>query len=188
MSPEEAARREQDMEVVRREMQRKSRDIIRIYNPLDIDFKFYYDGYPNIVKGKAYKDVSRYIARHYFKHISAFIIGQLAKAKGNGLLEERKRAGLPDYLDRYTQEKEVWEKMPRVDDPDLLKQVADQVIIGLVEEYGLEIAESLPSSYTPPDLRPLHDQIVDMFDKRLAPDIDNMEQKGVKASLEMGGE
>jgi len=159
MTPEEAQARERDMEQVRREMMRKSRDVIRIYNPLDTDFKFFYDGYPNVIKANSTKDVERYKAELYFKKISQYIIGQMGIAKGNELLEERRKRGVPEFLDKYVENREIWDKVPKMDDPVLLKEIADKVILGLVEEYGMD----LPENFGPGDAASIEGQPVDTY-------------------------
>lgn len=139
MDPEEKRIQElKTAELKKREMARFAHDTIRIHNPLDIDFKFLHDGYVNIIKAHAYKDVERFKARLYFKKISQYIIGQMQTKKGEELLQKRKDRGLDEILDHYQENRQIWDKVPRLDNKELLEQIANEVIIGLVEEYGRE--------------------------------------------------
>ena len=125
-------------ELKKREMARFAHDTIRIYNPLDIDFKFLHDGYVNIVKSKQSKDVERFKARLYFNKISQYIIGQMQVEKGQELLKKRQDRGLDELLDKYQENRQIWDKVPRMDNKELLAQIAQDVILGLVAEYGRE--------------------------------------------------
>ncbi len=192
MDPDQAARQKQAQEeIVRREMYRKSRDIIRIYNPLAIDFKFYFDGYPQIIKARQTKDVERYLARLYFKKMSDYLIGQMQVAKGSELLSKRKKEGYPDYLDKYVENTEIWNKVPKQNDPELLKEISDQIILGLVEEFGFDVPE--PKNVEAPvtaDIRTVHDRLIDDFNKpipeeKMASEETEPPVKPVKEKLKM---
>lgn len=182
------ARQNRDFEQVRRELERKSHDVWRVYNPLDTSvnapqvgrnnsyvdhgyFVFYYDGYPNRVAPKMTKDMEFFRVRKYFEAISAFMIGQLQQIKGTEMLEKHAKQGQGDYLDKYVENVNVWDKVPRLDDENLLKQIRDEVIIGLVEEYGMDLAPPSSAPMERTDTRSLHDQILSAFSKKLAPEV-----------------
>lgn len=129
-------------------MARFSQDIIRVYNPLYIDFRFLYNGYPNTVKARSYKDMERFRATLYFKKISQYMIGQAQIDKGDELLKKRRDRGLDEILDKYQENRQIWDKTPKLNNPELLKDIAKKVIIGLVEEYGKE--EPLPEQRIEP--------------------------------------
>lgn len=159
---EEAAKqRELNMETTRREMERKNQDILRINNPLERDFRFQFNGFWNTVKAGSTKDVPRYLAAHYFKKMSEYIIGERARRMGEDLLAKRKKSGSPDFLDKYVENKEIWEKVPRVDDPTLLADLAPQLVLGVVEEYGMEEPEQeVAQQHTTINYNPIQDQII----------------------------
>jgi hypothetical protein len=138
---ERAQQREADMELVRREMGRKSRDLIRVFNPLKQPFRFKWDSYPQVVPAEGYKDIERYLAQHYLKKISQHLIGLQAREKGEELMKLRQKQFGKTFLDKYEENKEVWDRVPRTNDPQLIEAIAEQVIIGLVEEYGMEDIE-----------------------------------------------
>ncbi len=138
---ERAQQRESEMELVRREMSRYSRDLIRVHNPLDFPFRFKWDSYPQVIPAKGYKDIERYLARVYLQRISQYMIGQQMLQKGEELKKLREEQFGKSFLDKYEENKEVWDKTPRLNDPLLIDTIAKTVIIGLVEEYGMEDVE-----------------------------------------------
>lgn len=133
-----ANRRETEMSLVRREMERKSKDLIRVYNPTDFPFRFTWDSYPQIVPSKGYKDMERYLAEVYFRKMSQKLIGEDQLLKGKELLDKRMADFGTGFPDRYIENKEVWDRVPRIDDEKLLDEYSKILIIGLVEEYGIE--------------------------------------------------
>lgn len=162
---------EAEQQLIHAEMERKSHDVWRVYNPLDTDFTFYHNGWPTMIKAKSTKDIEFSKVRLFFRQISQYIIGQLKELKGQELLKKHAERGQGDYLDKYIENIEVWDKTPRLDNPELLKQVADQVVIGLVEEYGVAPAPVLNQTHKAVDTRSLNDQILDLFSKRIAPQV-----------------
>ncbi len=84
------------------------------------------------------------------------------------MLEEHLKRGQGGYIDKFVENTEVWDKVPTQNDEEYLKIVAQQVILGLVSEYGLEFAdEEEPDRYKAPDMRSVHEQVVDLFDNKL---------------------
>lgn len=165
---EQTQKRELQMESTRREMYRKSLDTIRLYNPLDVTFKYMYDGYWHQVLSKGTKDEPRYLARHFFKKIAEFMIGQQGLLKGTELKELREKQLGKSFLDKYEENIEIWNKVPKLDDPELLAEIRDVVIMGVVEEYGLELTEEVIGVASKPiDFRPLSDQIFEESEKRV---------------------
>lgn len=167
MYDDQAVQREQAQQIVRREMERKSLDVIRVYNPLDESFRFMYDSRWFSVPSHGTKDIERFLARHYFHKISEYIIGQQILEKGDELIKKRESHGLPPFLNKYDENKAIWDNTPRLDNPELLEKIGDTVILGLVEEYGLD----LPEVTTEPDRQPsetVTDAIFKKFDRKIA--------------------
>ena len=123
---------------VNQEIERRSKDIYRCYNPLDIDFKFKQDSVWFKIPAKGFKEWEAYLAGHYYKKISEYIIGQLISEQGEAMLEERRTKGLADFLNKYDENRAIWDNVPRMDNKELLQTVYDQTVVGLVEEYGME--------------------------------------------------
>lgn len=158
-------RRERSEELNRREMYRKSRDTIRIFNPLAIQFRFMHDSFWHTIPAKGTKDVERYLADLYFRKIAQHIIGEMGIKQGEALLVKRKKSGQPDYLDKYAENREIWDKSPRMDNSELLQKIKEDVILGLVEEYGMELPEELPNQPRI-DTRDVYEKILSQ-DKRI---------------------
>lgn len=182
MDEEQRQRAAQQNQARLREMERKSKDIIRIYNPLDQKFKWYFDGFPHTIEPKATKDVERYLARLYFDKMSQYIIGQMALSQGEGMIAERAAKGLPDFLDKYEENRAIWDKVPKLDDPKLLKKLADQLIVGLVEEYGLDLEPEPEQRLSQKDMRTLQEQVFDSMDQKIASE-NAPEQRPIKEKL-----
>jgi hypothetical protein len=166
---EEGRRQMAAMEISRREIQRKSLDTIRVFNPLANPFRFQWDGFWHSVPANGTKDLPRYLAMHYFKKIAEYMIGQQALKEGEELLKLREKQFGKTFIDKYEENKEVWDRVPKMNDPDLLTAIRDTVVLGLVEEYGYDMPE--PGESTPQiDFRSLEEQIFAGANKRIDPD------------------
>lgn len=160
-----------EVELAKRELTRRALDTIRVYNPLDHTFSFMYDRYWHRIPAKSYKDLDRYLAVHFFKKICDFMIGQQIMVQGDELKKVREKQMGHQFLDHYEENVEVWDKTPKLDDPDLIDQIKKVVLIGVVEEYGMDEPE--PEDRVPEaalDYRPLHEQIFATIDNKIAPD------------------
>lgn len=181
--------RQREMDLIKREMERKSLDTFRVFNPLEIPFRFMYNSYWNTVPAKGMKDMPRYLAVHYFKKIAEYMIGQMAVQKGSELLERRNKSGLPEFLNKYDENKAIWDNTPRVHDPDLMKDIGKVVIVGLVEEYGHEMPPADLQKPVKIDLRPIQDQIMDLYDNKRVDQASELETKWVDAKpVDLTGE
>lgn len=173
-----ALARENAQHLVRREMERKSLDVIRVYNPLGEPFRFMYDSRWFSVPAKGTKDIERFLARHYFHKIAEFIIGQQMLEKGEELLARREKQGQPPFLNKYDENKAIWDNTPRLDNPELLEKIGDSVILGLVEEYGLDLPEAF-EEVTKQSTETLSDQIFKKFDRKVADEVSYDKTEGI---------
>lgn len=152
-----------EMEVAKRELMRRSHDTIRVYNPLDHTFSFMYDRFWHRVPSKGHKDMERYLAIKFFKNICDFMIGQQITKQGNELKAIREKQMGAQFLDHYEENVQVWDKVPTMNDPELMDQIRKVVIVGLVEEYGAYdepvLGEQIPEARI--DYRPVHEQMFD---------------------------
>lgn len=151
-----------EMEVARRELLRRSHDMIRVYNPLDQTFSFMYDRFWHRVPAKSTKDMERYLAMKFYKNICDKIIGVQIGKKGQELIDLRIKQMGRGYTDHYEENVEVWDRTPKMNDPELMAQVFKTVIIGVVEEYGLQeedVEQPVPDAVT--DYRSVHEQMFD---------------------------
>jgi hypothetical protein len=183
MDEELKQKRELQMEMNRREMERTSLDTIRVYNPLDVKFTFKYDGYTHSVNAKSEKDFPRYLARHFFKKICDYMIGLQVTLKGEELKALREKQLGKSFLDKYEENIEIWNRTPRMDDPDLVKQMRDTVILGLVEEYGYDEVPEPEESIKKVDFRSMHDQIFSEQDKRVSQTPSSAPKRPLKSKL-----
>jgi hypothetical protein len=141
----------------KRELEDRSQDIWRVYNPLEIDFKFKYDSRWFTVKAKSTWDKEYYLIRQFFSKISEYIIGQMMIEKGNAMLDERRAKGMVEILNKYDENRQIWDNTPRTDNREILEKLRDEIILGIVEVYG---GESEPEDQAP-QLKPSNDSVVD---------------------------
>lgn len=132
------AQRENEMELVRREMARKSRDLIRVFNPTKYPFRFTWDSYPIIIPAQGYKNIERYLAEVYLRKMSQKLISEQMMKEGKELLELRQKQFGKTFTDKYEENKEVWDRVPKLNDPKLIDEISKVIIIGLDSEYGVE--------------------------------------------------
>lgn len=174
--PEEQKRYAQNqLELAKRELERRSHDRIRVYNPLDTTFSFMYDRYWHRVPAKSYRDFERYLAIRFFKKICDYMIGQQQMVKGQELKELREKQLGQQFLDKYEENVQIWDKVPKLNDPDLIEQIKQVVLIGVVEEYGMDEPPLEPEVHdNPQDMRGLHEQIFSSIDTIKAPEHQEM--------------
>lgn len=159
-----------ELEIAYREIARKSHDVIRVYNPLDQTFAFMYDRYWHRIPSKSYKDLERYLAMHFFKKICDKMIGDQILLKGEDLKKLRENQMGADFLDKYEENVQIWDKVPKLNDPDLIEQIKQVVLIGIVEEYGTDEPEiDAPIVEKSISYVPLHEQIFSTIDKKIVP-------------------
>lgn len=157
-----------EVELAKRELTRRQLDTIRIYNPLDHAFVFMYDRYNHKIPAKSTKDLDRYLANHFFKKICDYMIGEQILKEGEELKKLREQQMGKQFLDKYEENVQIWDRVPKLNDADLIQQIKDVVVLGLVEEYGMdqiEEEERVPEQAL--DYRPIHEQIFSAEDKRV---------------------
>lgn len=123
---------------IHRKMYFYSRDVIRIKNPLEEDFRFKYDSIWNAVKAGETKDVERYLAEAFLDAISQKIIGDMIAAQAQAAIDEFSKTNKNLLVDKYIENREIWMKLPRTDNRDLLAKIAKDCVVGLVEKFGEE--------------------------------------------------
>lgn len=172
-----------EMEIATRELQRRSLDTIRVYNPLDHTFSFMYDRFWHRTPAKSYKDFPRYLAMKFFKNICDYMIGQQITLKGNELKALREKQMGQQFLDHYEENVQIWDKTPKINDPDLIAQIKKTVLIGVVEEYGAEEPDQeMPVPEQKFDNRSVHEQMFDSLsvlsaDSELPASMDELQGK-----------
>lgn len=164
-------RHDNEMELAKRELTRRALDTIRVYNPLDHTFAFMYDRYWHRIGAHATKDMDRYLAKHFFKKICDKMIGDQIMLKGNELKALREKQMGKQFLDKYEENTEIWDRVPKLNDPELIDQIKQVVLLGVVEEYGLDEPDIEPQQQDKPmDFTPMHEQIFNTIDNKIARD------------------
>lgn len=173
-----------EVELAKRELTRRALDTIRVYNPLNHTFSFMYDRYWHRIPAKSYKDLDRYLAIHFFKKICDKMIGDQIMVQGEELKKVREAQMGHQFLDHYEENVQIWDKTPKLDDPDLIEQIKKVVLIGLVEEYGMDEPE--PEERVADaalDYRPLHEQIFSTIDNKIAPEMPTEPREPIVAPI-----
>lgn len=150
-------------EEIIRELERKSNDSIKIYNPTTEEFAFKWNGYlwhcpPKTVDegfGMGCFIVPRYIANHYVKHMTDRLI-----------MRESDRM-LASYRKKYTGNdwnREEERLALRTNNPSLIEKYARTLWKGKVRDYGLDrpVVEEQPKQN--PD-KPVHLAILDRLEE-----------------------
>jgi hypothetical protein len=121
-----------------RELERQKMDPFEVYNPLDHDFVFMEDRFLQRVKAHETKSFPRYLARHYAKKIVEFMINEQIGLQGEALKKKREEQMGSKYLDKYVENVEIWDKVPKVNDPELVTEHTKMLRIRKLADYGME--------------------------------------------------
>lgn len=133
-------------EALLKEMERLSRDTIMVYNPTDRDYRVEWAGFFHIVPsrnknmgfGNGKRELERFLARKYVVGMKDQLINAMAEQKGSEMIAKRKTEGKPDFLDKYFENREIWDKVPRTDDPKMMEAIFDEIWLGMVRPYGVD--------------------------------------------------
>ena len=126
-------------DLYRREREDRERDIIRIFNPLDHDFIYKYDGRNWKVPAKSSKDEPRYLAEKFVHDICNYIIDQRIINKGESLIEDMRMKGgnSIDLEDPLFLNTKIWDKVDQASTRDKMRaEIIPLVVLGIVSRYG----------------------------------------------------
>ena len=112
------------------------KDIIRVKNPLDSDFRFKYDSIWTTVKANSTKDMERYLAVHFCRKMFQTIANQVIAEKGEKALTEMAKTQPNLLQDKYQESVQIWMKLPNLNNADLARKIYTDLWIGVVEKYG----------------------------------------------------
>jgi hypothetical protein len=135
---EEDLKRQAQNELNTREMERQAMDPFEVYNPLDHDFVFMQNRFKQIVKAHSTKQMPRSLARHYAKKIVEAMINDQIALTGEALKKKREEQMGTQFLDKYVENVEVWNKVPKVNDPELVALHMKMLRIRKLADYGME--------------------------------------------------
>lgn len=143
-------------EAVHREMYRLSQDDCMIFNPTDTDFYIEWEGYRHLVPnkykdigfGKGQREVKRYLAIWYCNHMKDQLINERGAKEAQELIERRRTQGKEDFRDKYVENKEIWDKVAKTNDPNLLGEIMPGLFLGVTREFGddFEIESNTPET------------------------------------------
>lgn len=165
LSPQSAA--------TQRELERKSNDRIRIYNPTDQDFTIYYGGSGFLVpskntdngRGKGQSVVQRFIAVNYIKHMTDKILSKKTSEAVASENERRINSGMAT-MTVHTEQPE-FELRYNINNPEARKEVIRQLWLGIEEEYGMD--QPIIQPLEKRDNRTVDEQLLDELDKPVKP-------------------
>lgn len=140
-------------EAVKREMYRESQDDCMIYNPTENDFYIDWEEYHHLVPnknrdigwGNGKREVKRFLADWYCRHMKDQIINELGDKEAQRLLQKRSFEGKEEYTDFFVKSNEVYSKVPRTDDRKLMSELYPTLFLGVVREFGLDLPEQATS-------------------------------------------
>jgi len=130
-----------DQDLFHRELARRSQDTIRVFNPESDDYVVDWDGYKHRIPSKGSADVPRYIAEKYCRDMTTLIINKMGDAQGAEMLKVRQDKGMPEFGDKYVENREIWDKVPKTNDDKLIKDLYPKLWIGLVNEFGVDYVD-----------------------------------------------
>lgn len=137
-------------EATKREMYRVSQDDCMIFNPTDEDFYIEWEGFRHLVPnqnsdigwGKGKREVKRYLADWYCRHMKDKLINEMGDKQAQEMLTKRAKEGKESYTDKYIENNEIWAKVPRTNDPKLMAQIYPTLFLGTVREFGFDDASN----------------------------------------------
>lgn len=168
-----------------RELLRTSKDLFMVYNPTDRDFVVEVSGtqgfnvvIPNKNKnmgfGNGKREVERWVMELYRKHMVVQLINQLGDEKGKAELAELAKSNIR-FKDKYEENTAVWNNqkiVPRTDNPELVEQFSEMVVLGLTKEFDSEVAEQDMTEYQN-KLDPIDKKIERITNRKYVPDAED---------------
>jgi hypothetical protein len=148
--------RSTEEEALHLEMERISLDWVMIQNPTDEDFYIeWYNvkGTPwkylvpakgkDIGYGEGKREVQRYLAVWYCKHMAEKIINEKGQKMWEKMMQERQEKGQPS-LNEFEQQKAIWEKTPRTNSDQELANLYPNLFLGVTREFGMDYQPDQP--------------------------------------------
>lgn len=131
-----------NQELIHREMYRRSQDDVMVGNPTDKDFFIEWDGYrfevPAATKdlgwGQGKREVKRYLAEWYCRHMKDELINQMGEEKTADLLSGRPKG--EGFVTKWHENEWLKPQIPRTDDKKLIEEIYPSLFLGVTREFG----------------------------------------------------
>lgn len=158
-TPQEQAQQARD-DAYHAELKRVANNTIRVYNPTDEDFYVTWEGLRHRIPAKGSLDTTKYIAETYCRDMNIKLINDANQKKGDEILEKRMKSGAQPFESKWHENQEVWNKLPRTDDPKLMAENYAILWLGTVKEWGRDDVPVDPKS-TLPDFKTDEEKILE---------------------------
>lgn len=166
-----------EQEALLREMARLSHDMIMVYNPTDKDYRVEWEGLYHIVPnrnkdmgfGRGKRELERFLARKFAVGMKDQLINAMGEIKGQEMIEKRRAEGKPDFLDKYFENREVWDKVPRTDDPKMMETIFDEIWLGIVRPYGIDEVDDEEKADGRIDPRSVEERLLEKMNRAYVP-------------------
>lgn len=148
---------------LRRELQRRSLDQIKVYNPLQTPFFTIFDGFTHVCPARGEAVFPRYVAEKWMKEFADYMITKDEEEYVRLENEKRVKRGQPimDPQDRETVD--YREKLLTNDEKRRFSYIK-MVHRGVTKEYGMDIPDNTVQKL---DKRPLDDKLFERIENEL---------------------
>lgn len=147
LSPEQIAQNKAG-DAYKRELERHSKDIVMVHNPLDKDYVCVWDKFKHVVPncnrdigfGKGNNELQFYIARKYFNEMKDIMINMSNQKIAEKRIEAKEKSGA--NFETKWHEQVVWNNLPRTNDRKVVDNLFEQLWLGIVREFGMDVEEN----------------------------------------------
>lgn len=138
----------QQQELTHREMYRRSQDDCMVYNPTDRKFIIEWepglrfevpDCNTDIGWGRGMREVKRYLAEWYCRHMKDQLINELGTKKAEELLSNRPKG--EDFVTKWHENVWLGTQVPRTDNEQLMSEIYPQLFLGVTREFGADLPQ-----------------------------------------------
>lgn len=172
LSPEQIAQNKIG-DAYKRELERHSKDIVMVHNPLDKDYTCVWDKFKHVIPncnrdigfGKGNNELPFYIARKYFNEMKDLMINTSNQKIVEKRIEAKEKSG--SNFETKWHEQTVWNNLPRTNERKVVDSLFDELWLGIVREFGLDTEENqMPTM----DYKSEEDHMNEMMGKKYMPE------------------
>jgi hypothetical protein len=171
LSPEQIAQNKVG-DTYKRELERHSKDIVMVHNPLDKDYTCIWDKFKHVIPncnrdigfGKGNNELPFYIARKYFNEMKDIMVNTSNQKIVEKRIEIKEKSGA--NFETKWHEQTVWNNLPRTNDRKVVDSLFEELWLGIVREFGLdEVENEVPMA----DFKTEEEHMNDMMNKKFMP-------------------